>query len=302
MPTASTSTIPFPTAAAAVDPIVLQHRATPLQPPAVMRLIDTLQHTLAFPRDNPDYPQTHAQIEVEERRIRATFAPLPRPLIIVGGYHAPQAQPVALLQRLQRLIGPDAFAASPSARPLCLSFLLGIDTDRILDALADQIAASGLRDPASPDRTVEVDLIGISMGGVLCRALCQPPWRTQRRKLIVRAARIFTLGSPHRGATLAREITLDPAGLDLAPNSAFLRTLNSTASVQPHELICYARLRDFWVGATNASPPRHPVIWTPGLLAFTHLCLSQDRRILVDLSRRLRGEPPLAHASTPPSD
>jgi hypothetical protein len=267
-----------------------------------MKLIDALLRALEMPTQNPAFPHTHAQIEDEERRIRATFAPLPRPLIIIGGYHAPQAQPTALLQRLQSLIGPDAFAASPNARPLCLSYLMMIDTDRILDALADQISAAGLCDPASPDRTVEVDLIGISMGGVLCRALCQPPWRTQRRKLIVRAARVFTLGSPHRGANLAREITLDPAGLDLGTNSPFLRTLNSTASVQPHELICYARLRDFWVGATNAAPPGHSIIWTPGLLGLTHLCLSQDRRILVDLSRRLRDEPPLAHASTPPSD
>ncbi|MBL0869258.1 MAG: hypothetical protein IBJ18_01640 [Phycisphaerales bacterium] len=302
MPTASTITRTSPTAEPQVDPIVLQPRATPLQPPAFMRLIDTLLHVLTFPSENPAFPHTHAQIEDEERRIRSTFAPLPRPLIIVGGYHAPHAQPVALHQRLLSLLGPEAFAASPNARPLCLSYMMGIDTDQILDALAGQIEAAGLLDPATRDRTVEVDLIGISMGGVLCRALCQPPRRRQRRSLIVHAKRIFTLGSPHNGATLARDINLDPAGLDLLPNSGFLRTLNTSTSVHPDELTCYARLRDFWVGATNAAPPGHPIIWTPGQLAFTHLCLSQDRRILVDLCRRLRGEPPLARASTPPSD
>ncbi|CAN5871426.1 hypothetical protein BH11PLA1_BH11PLA1_15590 [soil metagenome] len=260
-------------------------------------LIDRVTDALTLAADNPNYPVTKHQIDAEYARLRTEPVGLPRPLIIIGGYHAPAMQPSALRARLVELTG-----VCPG-NVLCLSYLMARDSDAILDRLAVQIDRRFGVGPPEARTTPPVDIIGVSMGGVLARALTIPAWRRQLRILNVDARRIFTLGSPHRGAILARDIVLDSAGKDLKPGSRFLAHLNAQSIPgRAHELVCFARLRDFWVGARNTAPPGYEPIWTPGLVCCSHLSLTQDRRILVELARRLRGLTPWAAAGRPPSD
>lgn len=115
-------------------------------------------------------------------------------------------------------------------------------------------------------------------------------------------ARLFTLATPHRGASLAGIVALDAAARDMKPGSPFLRDLDA-AEPDPrlYEMVCYARLRDAWVGATNTAPPGTNPIWVPTPARnLAHLTVSRDRRILLDIARRLRGEPPLALEPSPP--
>ncbi|MBX9736784.1 MAG: GPI inositol-deacylase [Phycisphaerales bacterium] len=267
---------------------------------AFFALIDQLSDLLTFPADNAAYPATPSEIQAEYARLAATppAQPLARPVVIIAGYHAPPLQPRALQERLTSLTSAPAHAFA------CLSYQHHIITDRVIDSLCDALASTHPRliDTADPTRSIEVDIIGISAGGLFARALSLPRFGTQHRTLVLRPRRIFTIGTPHRGAILARDIQLDPMGLDLNTGSAFLKHLDTTPPPSPYDLTCYARLRDAWVGATNCSPPGQHPIWTPGLIACSHLSLTQDRRILVDLARRLRGESPWATASEPPCD
>jgi len=265
---------------------------------SLFSLVDRLTDLLTFPEPNEAYPQTPAQIDAEYTRLSQTPAPIARPIVIIAGYHAPALQTRALQARLTTLTGapPSAFA--------CLAYQHHTITDRVIDSLCTQLTRDHPQfiDPRDPHRTIEVDTIGISAGGLFSRALALPPFNTQRRTLTLRPLRIFTLGTPHRGAILARDIQLDPMAQDLRERSAFLQHLDSTPSPAPYDLICYARLRDAWVGATNSAPHAQAPIWTPGLIACSHLSLTQDRRILVDLARRLRNESPWATPTTPPYD
>ncbi len=261
-------------------------------------LVDRLTDLLTFPEPNDAYPRTPEEIDAEYVRLSDTPARITRPIVIIAGYHAPAIQTRALRARLMALTG------SPHSAFACLAYQHHIITDRVADSLCEQIARDypALIDPRDPTCTIEVDAVGISAGGLFSRALALPSFGTQRRTLRLRARRIFTLGTPHRGAILARDIQLDPMAMDLREGSAFLKHLDRTAPPAPYELVCYARLRDAWVGATNAAPPGQQPIWTPGLIACSHLSLTQDRRILVDLARRLRGETEWGSESTPPCD
>ena len=68
------------------------------------------------------------------------------------------------------------------------------------------------------------------------------PASTAGKRLKVR--RIFTLGTPHRGAILADRIALDSAARDLRPGSEFLHRLDEALPHAGYELLCYAHTND----------------------------------------------------------
>ena len=161
-------------------------------------------------------------------------------------------------------------------------------------------------------RTAEIDVVGISMGGLVARLAALPPGAragfgidASLPRLDVR--RLFTLATPHRGAKLAGVVAMDSSARDMKPGSAFLRRLDGAereGGGREYELVCYARLRDVWVGARNTAPPGMDPIWAPTPTHdLAHMLVSRDRRILLDVARRLRGEAPVAlEACAPPGD
>ena len=86
----------------------------------------------------------------------------------------------------------------------------------------------------------------------------------------------------------------------MRPGSAFLRALDEALIADPIELIPYARLRDAMVGAQHAAPPGRNPLWVDGPPALSHLAITTDKRIMLDIALRLRGEEPVAREGDPP--
>lgn len=239
-------------------------------------------------RVNPDFQMQKAALRAEWDRMMASPVGLARPLVVLSGWRAPGFPGRALAERLRILAGGE----SGSSAGVCFTFCnhIGAAIDRAL-------ATVEARWPSpDPDQTVEIDAVGISMGGLVARAAAMPG--PSRKRLRLRT--LFTLGTPHRGARIARLIAPDPCVRDMKPGSGFLAQLDAALPALPYELVCYARLRDSWVGASNSAPAGHFPIWKPGPIVLSHHTMSSDPLIATDIARRLRGEPPLAVRTSPP--
>ena len=148
-----------------------------------------------------------------------------------------------------------------------------------------------------PDRTVAVDVIGNSMGGVVARHAAAPGGGFGRR-LDVR--NLYTISSPHGGAVEADFFGPLAFGTARAmrTDSPFLRRLavrEQLEGASRYPVTAYARERDHTVGAGVALPPhlRGQLIYLP--VAWynrsSHSFAYTDGRILNDVLRRLRAEP-----------
>jgi pimeloyl-ACP methyl ester carboxylesterase len=210
---------------------------------------------------------------------------------VLSGYHSPHAQAEHLRWVLQRHTHPKAplLAVSYTTRTKM--------ADIVADALASIDKHFGLATP--------IDLVGISMGGLIARAISTHAALPSQGGVIparvpANTRRAFTLASPHAGALLADKITPNAAAKDMKAGSDFLTALDKAQHAASYELCCYSRLRDGWVGAQRSAPPGHGVIWTSGAVWGSHFTVTWDPRILADLCRRLRGESPLGAPGTPP--
>lgn len=257
---------------------------------------------------NPDFPTSDAVIRAELTRMQQQPAPLARRVVVLAGYRAPAVSTKSLAARLAELTSRDPADFLPIAYPNAGTFAQA--QHKVIDAIDARWPSD---DPA---QTVEVDVVAISMGGLVARSLAASPAvegspfedrpesaAAPAKRLRVR--RLFTLATPHQGALIAKVVAPDPAAEDMIPGSPFLARLNARPPAAPldFELVCYGSLRDGWVGARNTAPPWTNPVWTPGLLLGTHFFVQHDPRILADLARRLRAEWPLAHRpSPPPSD
>lgn len=213
---------------------------------------------------------------------------LARPLIVVAGWHAPSWPSATLARHLHGLIGGPESMAAGIGFPFCLSM-----ESAVTRAVQEVEARWPFTDPVS---TTEVDVIGISMGGLIARAAAIPAHGRKRLSI----SRLFTLGTPHRGARMASLMPVDPLARVMRPGSKFLQGLDAALPDASYELICYARLRDSWVGACNASPQDRNPHWKPGPLLLSHQTITLDPLIRLDIARRLRSEPPLALRPTAP--
>jgi pimeloyl-ACP methyl ester carboxylesterase len=215
--------------------------------------------------------------------MRADAKPLDRPLVLVGGYHDPGIGAALLRWELDPLIADRRVIA------VCL-----LSEPTFDDCRRSIIKAVERAFPSDdPSRTTEVDVIGISMGGLAARyaALPKPGERA------LRIARLFTVSSPLSGAELAKLPTGDSKQIDMRIGSSFLRQFNAPATTQPavqsYELIPYVRLHDAIVGARHAGPIGRPAWWVPDHpLEPSHGLSCLDDRIVADIARRLRDEPP----------
>lgn len=251
------------------------------------------------PEPNPDFPLTAHAARLEITRMESAPAALARPVVILSGYRAPAFPAEDLASKLRKATG--------AGKDEIIAISYG-DLGDIPSVLRYADAEIRRRLPGV-DAGGEVDLVGISMGGLISRALAggvgssARPGPSGDRSVPaggLNVRRIFTLGTPHRGALLAEKIAPDPAAVDMIAGSDFLNELDAAIESARYELICYARLRDGWVGATRTAPPAHEPIWASGRLLFTHLTNHQDERLLADLARRLRGEEPLGRENGPP--
>ncbi len=219
----------------------------------------------------------------EAARLRAAPVALARPVVVLGGWRTPHVSARALADRLCSLTSGrrEDFVA--------LSFLRA---SRVEEAAAkasreiERVFGAG-----ADGRTREMDVVGVSMGGLVGRAIeCGAFGRWGEGVRRVEVKRLFTLATPHRGARMARIAAPDGAARSMRAGSGFLARLDVALRASEMEVVAYARTRDGMVGATNAAPWGMDPMWVDGPRALSHLTITQEWRFVLDVARRLRGE------------
>lgn len=235
--------------------------------------------------------------------------PLDRPVVVIDGYLDPGLGS-AVVSGWVRKLTPDENQVITVNLLSCTNF----------DACRQKIVAAVEAAFPTGDRddTCEVDVIGLSMGGLAARYAALPecfealessaadstaddgpidvdPADAQLpRPKRLNIARLFTLSSPHLGATMADVPTymFIATQRDMRRGSPFLKRLNDPAHAPDYAIIPYVRLADLTIGEQNAAPPGQTPIWLPkGWLDSAHAGVVMDPRIAADVCRRLRGEP-----------
>lgn len=262
---------------------------------------------------NPAVTTSPRDVERAIAEMLASKKSLARPVLILNGYHGWSGLAYSHRDRLATLTSKnrDDF--------LAVSYAFATDiidaSTRVLNAVQERWADANGNVP-------QLDVLGISMGGLVARWCAMSP--DARAKLPVVAgqrggrsgstprlqldiARLFTFASPHRGAILADKIAPDPAGQAMKTDSKFVAAMNDEEVVRQTrigEMICYTQLRDTWVGARNTSPPGVHPCWVDGPPLFAHFTAARNPIVFADVARQLRNEPRLMSAnahSEPPS-
>ena len=238
---------------------------------------------------NPSFPVSAADAAAALRDMEANPKRLARPVVVLGGYHDPGFGAFVWREEVQR------WAKDP--RIIGVSFPFHRDFDQ---CRRDVIAAVDRAFPTKdPEATVEVDVIGASMGGLVGRYAAVRKPGERRLKVL----RLITVSSPHRGASWARLPALSKLHADMRAASAFLQRLEQAEAAtaeDDYELVPYVRLGDRIVGTHNAARAGTTAWWLPNPpLNFAHFAVNRDPRVRADVARRLRGEPPLT--KTPPA-
>jgi pimeloyl-ACP methyl ester carboxylesterase len=234
---------------------------------------------------NPSFPVSLDDARVLLREMDEQEKPLERPVVVLGGIHDPGFAAPSFRRRLLQ-------ATDDNAQAIAVSFLTTFDFEacrrRVIKAVDDRWPTD------DPGQTIEVDVVAISMGGLIARYAARERTDGERRLNI---RRLFTIATPHRGAALAELPSLDERVLDMRAGSAFLTMLNRLTAGDEPELVSYVRLDDAIVGELNATPPRGELWWVPNApMSLSHMAAGSDPRILADIARRLRGEPPLTRS------
>lgn len=228
---------------------------------------------------NPSFPLTRRQARLDLDAMARSPKPAPRPILLLAGYMDTGLATAEIKSQLRRVIRDGRF--------LTITFL-GCAT---FDACREHLVKKVEREfPSSnPRQTIEVDVIGISMGGLVAQYAAQPDATPKQ----LRIARLFTIATPHRGAMLASGLAIDPRARQMSPGSSFIEQINRSANRSDYPIIPYVWTNDNIVGAGNAAPPGMTPWWLPPtILQAPHTGPMNDPRVIADIARRLRGEKP----------
>ncbi|HSQ01587.1 MAG TPA: hypothetical protein VL049_30555 [Candidatus Dormibacteraeota bacterium] len=278
------------------------HRAATAIP--VVALLAALAGCSADRPLNPSFPLTLEAARAAVRQMEAQPRAPARPVVVIGGIFDSQARVGRLAARLRALTADDAVIVA-----------VGVQSTPSFEAALRDLHAALRRDlPAQPGAAPpEVDVVGVSMGGLVARyAAMDPELRTRFRPdpqatgpaPALRIRRLFTLATPHRGAIAARLPLPQPRVRDMRAGSCFLRALDADLARQKARsmaLYPYVRLGDAVVGAASTSPPGQHPIWVANQpFQFAHGSIDADERILADIARRLRDEQPFSSLPAAP--
>lgn len=228
---------------------------------------------------NPSFPVTLKEARVDLARMQSEPRPLSRPLLIIGGIGDPAFNPWLVSCEFDSLAMNEGIVG------------VGLGDCPTFDLCRGKVIAALERayPSGSADETVEVDVIGMSMGGLAARYAALPHEGGKR----LRIHRLFTISSPLNGAQEASWTpAIYPEIRDMRPGSAFLEKLNAREPEYP--VFSYVRLQDFPVGPAHAALPGRVAWWVPTPFPSTpHQGAFYDARIVADIARRLRDERPL---------
>ncbi len=234
--------------------------------------------------ENPSFDVSVSEACEALREMETEPARLERPVVVLAGLFDPGVASWNLARQLRNLTGDD--------RVISVAFAGAWSFDACRErAIASVEEAFPSEEPAW---TTEVDVVGISMGGLVARyAAMESEDQDEPVGRRLRINRLFTISTPHQGAALAAAPTLDARQRAMRKDSDFLKELNDRYEDTMYHLYPYVRLGDRMVGVENAAPPGEVPWWVPArFLQPDHLTASVDPRIVADIARRLRGESP----------
>lgn len=258
----------------------------------VLLMTSILPLTFGGCANEPGNPSFNVSIEQAERALgvmEREKRPFDRPVVVVAGYLDPGVGVAVAAAALRRLTTEPAQVIEV---PLLTTTTFEACRARVIEKVEERF-------PSGDDRaTVEVDVVGISMGGLVSRYAAID---LGNRVKTLRVKRLFTVATPHRGANLAQWPSMDPRHLGMRAGSEFLSRLDAALPSAEYELVPYVRLGDAMVGAANAAPAGETAWWvTNRALQPAHLGAHTDPRILADIARRLRGEAPFTREPRAP--
>lgn len=237
---------------------------------------------------NPSFDVTVAEAREELSDLGRDALELERPLLIAAGFLDPGFGVSSLTTRMRKLAADPAMVIEV---PFFTTPTFDLARERMIGKLEASFPSS------DPYETVEADVIGISMGGLVARyaAMSDATARNDGVKRL-RIRTLFTLGTPHHGAIRAEHtLAFDARVADMRSGSSFLESLNEAWPDRDFQLVAYTRLYDGIVGAENALDPDGKGWWlSPPPLQMSHMTMHRDPRIIADIVRRLRGEEPFA--------
>jgi hypothetical protein len=250
--------------------------------------------------ENPSFSVKAKDASASLKEMAKSPRPLDRPLLILAGYGDPGFGPFLLEQRLKGVVQTYD---GKRHRVVHAAFLFNTSFEGCRRTVINAVERAFPSD--DPNQTVEVDVIGISLGGTVARyaaalpettASTQPGGAAAAPCKRLRIARLFTISSPHRGAIQADDVwVMSSLHGDLRTTSDFMKTFDARTAEPGYPIYPYVRLGDKTVGVDNAAPTGRSPYWLPNLpWEIAHGQAWQDPRILADIARRLRGEPPLA--------
>jgi hypothetical protein len=209
--------------------------------------------------------------------------PLPRPLVLIGGYEDPLISQTLLKSYF------ESVTRGAKLVPVSLINLGSFEAcrARILAAVNDACGGD------DANWTAEVDVVAVSLGGAAARYAAAPgrdPARPQR----LRIARLFTMSGALGGAKLAN-FGITSFQHDIQPGSETQKYLAAVDPDPAYEIYSYVHLDDEAVGPENAAIPGRTPYWLPNIPfnpVWPHEQIMLDDRVYADITRRLLGEPP----------
>jgi pimeloyl-ACP methyl ester carboxylesterase len=246
-----------------------------------------------MPPPSDGFTAPSATVRAEIARMEAEPAGLTRPLVVITGWRSPGVFADSIEVSLTRLTGADASQTMSLATPFANSLIQGG---------AAVVRAVEARWPGDdPEWTVEVDVVGYSMGGLVARVAAAPPTESETPRKRLRIRTLYTLSTPHAGTHGWGDLFApDAAARQMQKESDLLASLNAALPEAGYTLVCYATLNDKIVGAKHAAPPGMDPIWTPADGRLSHFSIPRNMRILADVALRLRGGTPLQAEGSPP--
>jgi hypothetical protein len=235
--------------------------------------------------ENPAFPLTTGQAYAAVAQMQNHPVTISRPLVIIGGFLDPDIAPPFFAHYFASI------TTKAKIIPVSVGFCGSFDQcrDTVISAVDKACPTS------DPNWTTQVDVVGISLGGLVARYSAAPPRPDSKSKSARRLsiARLYTISSPLSGAKLARLLAITNFHRDMRPGSDFLKYLATTYPLASYQIIPYVHLDDGIVGDRFAAPPGQNPYWLPNDTPLPpHVGAVLDERILADISRRLRNEKP----------
>jgi hypothetical protein len=240
---------------------------------------------------NPSFDVSRRDARAGLQAMAEQPKPATRPVLVLGGYLDPGL--------LTESLGKDLSSVLEGGPVITVSFSMTSDFEACRARVLHELEANHpeLLGPVDSVDTVPIDVVAISMGGLVARYMALSDHETGKRMNI---QRLFTVSTPHQGATWARLPSVNRKQTKMRPGSEWLAWLNHDAEEPGYESFYYVRLRDCIVGPKRAARPGQTAWWVHSpAWESPHLGAPADPRIVADISRRLRGES--AYATSPAS-